>query len=141
VPKIELIDPATIPGGYTMYGGRLLLEATDHLKRALHGAKALKITPEPYERTNASIQTYRKAAKALGIGVVIRRVGSRTYQNGAGEQRKEARELYICITKAAAKPNPAASGARTVDTLSQSPITIPPAPFEKTLIPGMEVSR
>jgi hypothetical protein len=139
--KIELIDPASIPGGYPRYSGRMVAEATEELKRALQGAKALKIALEPHERTMACVQNYRKAAKALGIAVSVRRFGVRTYHNAGGELKEEACELYICITKAAAKPTASAAGPRTVDTLARPPITIPAAKFEKTVLPGVEVSR
>jgi len=136
---IELIDPATIPGGYTW--GRGLEEATENLKCALKAAKALKIVLTPEERAHACIQTYRKAATQLGIGLSVRPRGSRTYLNRVGTQREEPAELYICVTKAASKPNPPASRARTVDTLTRPPITIPAAKFEPTVLPGVEIAR
>jgi len=139
VAKIELIDPASIAG--RMPRGHLLEEATENLKCALKAAKALKIVLAPEERAYAHIQTYRKAAARLGIGLSVRAGGSRTYLNRVGTQREEPVELYIWVTKAAAKPNPPAAGPRTVDTVTRPPITIPAAKFEKTVLPGVEVSR
>lgn len=139
---INLIEPSSLPGGVTSYGG-VVQEAITQLKLALRHDQALKITPEPYERTAHLTAAYRKAAKEVGIRISIRQVGVRAFHTASGERREEACELYVLIVGAAPKPEPPppAPSPRTVDTSVRPPITIAPAQFERTPVPGLEVSR
>jgi hypothetical protein len=141
VATIQPIDRAALPGGVTSDGGRALQEAIEYLKLALRQDQALKITPDPYERTSSVVQQYRKAAKALGIEISMRHLGLRAFHNHAGEQREEACEIYLVITKAktapAIPPKP-----HIVDTMAKPPIRTPHATYERSaIVPGLETSR
>lgn len=141
MPTVNHIKPEQLPGGISRYGNQAVQEATEELRLALRHNTIVHVTPSPYERTTPIAANYRKAAKVLGIGISIRHGAPRSYRTLSGEEANEARELYICITKAkTTTPSPPAQ-PRTVDTLAKPPIVTPPAGYEPTLLPGVEVSR
>lgn len=142
MPTVNLIDLAALPGGVSSYGSHAVQEATEQLRLAIRHNQALHITPSPYERTMAIATNYRKAAKMLGIGIVIRNRGTRSYRTLSGDPGNEACEIYICITKAKSNNPLNPPQPRVVDTMARSPIVTPHAGYEPSaIIPGLEVSK
>jgi hypothetical protein len=144
MPTVNHINPEQLPGGISRYGNQAVEEAAGELRSALRHNTVVHVTPSPYERTAPIAANYRKAAKLLGVGISIRHGATRAYRTLTGEEANEARELYICITKAKAAPpgTPAPAQPRIVDTLAMPPIVTAPAGYEASaIIPGLEVSR
>jgi hypothetical protein len=134
MPQVKLIDPAAIPTAIT--GRAALIEATEHLKEALRTNQALTIRLEQSERAACVTNTYKRAAKDLGIGMFVSTGEKRTYMGNGGVERQEPAVLYVRIVKAAA-PTPAPAASFMV----RRPVVVTPAKPVYDPITHAEISR
>lgn len=141
MPKIELIDVDKIPTSISWKtSGALVAELTEKLREALHKNQALIVRLADDERPARFSKLLRAAADDLRIVLVITSGQPRARTNGSGRSTLEASVLYARVSKAKAAKSTSGSPLPPWETPAR-PITIPPAPFEKTLVRGVEVSR
>ena len=139
MPKIEMIDPVSIP---VTRGDRMAVQnAVEQLQQALRGNQALVLRLGPEERTSRFYSAYKAAAKQLGVGVAMTHTEPRVYTSvwkGVMKEKHEYGVLYVRITKASTQLPPRA--APTADALPRRPITITdPVPTRDAV--GALVSR
>lgn len=141
MPKIELIAVDAIPTSPSARVSHALhTELTGALREALHKNQALTLRLSPSERPSRFSKILKAAADELGVGVIISGGEPRTRINACGREIMEASILYARITKSKrAAPTP--PQPRMIDDQGRRPIITAPAAFEKTLLPGVEVSR
>lgn len=132
--QVGLIPVDAIPSNSSRHvTNALLADLTEQLREALRKNQALIVRLGETEGPARFSTMLRKAADHLGVVVLVTGAEWRPRVNRSGRTVQEAAVLYARITKAAGEPVQAPAVRR--------PITIPPARFEKTVLPGVEVSR
>jgi hypothetical protein len=147
MPTIELIDPTRIPPKARRADRRAVDrgECFDALRRAHQEGKALKINVPTTRRAQWYVAQMRRAAKILALSVHLIEAELRDYTSLKGRARREAGVLYVVIVDASRLITvPATPAPRSILPPWETPpkaVLIPPAPFEKTSVPGLERSR